>query len=199
MATTGDLEIHATPAHAPTREAAAMQQSSSSSPTVESPTSTSMARKRTLEMTSTGLKPNYNDDLSFLIRSMPSSPGLIPSFEIDDISVASSSSPYAGSVSTMASSPMMQCNSSQTSFASASSVGDSEMDFGEDDTVTSRPEIKRRRTAPGLMTTPTRAPGSSGGDKRGNGKDGQDVWPADVEEAFQGGGLRDPSETIERS
>lgn len=190
MVTAGDLEVYSTNDPLQTPHAAGIQQqqhtASSSSPMVESPTSTSMARKRTLDMSSTGSHTAPKEELSILVNSLPSSPVLIPSFELDGISVASSSSPYAGSVSTLASSPMLHSNSSQSSFAS---IEGSEMESGEDETFLPRPEIKRRRTAPGSMTTPTRAQGIVLSEKRGNGKDGQDVWPADVEEAFHGGEL----------
>lgn len=175
-------KVHQTP-HAQ----AMQQQVSSSSPSLESPTSTSMARKRTLEMsTTTPFHVGYDTMPSIMVNPLPASPHFISSFELDNISVASSSSPYAGSVSTLDSSPMAFSNSSQSSFASFGD--DCEAEDGEDATMHARPEMKRRRTAPGLMSTPTRQDGGyKSSEKRGNGKDGQDVWPEDVEQAFHDG------------
>lgn len=67
-----------------------------------------------------------------------------------------------------------------------------------------RPEMKRRRTIPDILALRTPVRGNSFGagrgvdgsgmvvngmdvDRRGNGKDGQDVWPEDVEDAFHNG------------
>lgn len=166
---------HQTP-HAP-----AMQQSSSSPATVESPTSTSMARKRTLEMSA-----SFFEQPSIMVDPLDSSPRFVPAFDFDSLSVASSSSPYAGSVSTLDSSPMTLSNSSQSSFTSLGDDGDP--DSGDESSFNPRPGMKRRRTAPSLMSTPTRQEGGyTVAEKRGNGKDGQDVWPNDVEEAFHVG------------
>ena len=52
---------------------------------------------------------------------------------------------------------------------------------------TERPEsYKRRRRSPDGLSFGTSRDSSA--ERRGNGKDGQDVWPTDVEDAFLGGG-----------
>lgn len=121
-----------------------------------------------------------------MVDPLDSSPRFVPAFDFDALSVASSSSPYAGSVSTLGSSPMTFSNSSQSSFTSLGDDGDA--DSGDDASFNPRPGMKRRRTAPSLMSTPTRQEGGYVvAEKRGNGKDGQDVWPTDVEDAFYAG------------
>lgn len=64
--------------------------------------------------------------------------------------------------------------------------GSDEEDYGMRLEETERPEsYKRRRRSPdGLSLAPSR---DSSAERRGNGKDGQDVWPTDVEDAFLGG------------
>lgn len=47
-----------------------------------------------------------------------------------------------------------------------------------------RPEPKRRKTCPDIYTTTSSPTKSIGKSKRGAGKDGEDVWPTDVEVAF---------------
>merc|ERR1711939_933390 len=47
-----------------------------------------------------------------------------------------------------------------------------------------RPEPKRRKTCPDIYTTTSSPTKSIGKSKRGAGKDGEDVWPTEVEVAF---------------
>lgn len=47
-----------------------------------------------------------------------------------------------------------------------------------------RPEPKRRKTCPEIYTTTSSPTKSIGKAKRGAGKDGEDVWPTEVEVAF---------------
>lgn len=133
---------------------------------------------------------------------------IIPSFEFDPArSLAPSSSPYSISSSLASSSPMSPMSSLQTSRSSHSAYSDyhngdldvnsrsldsededgPEMDDEADENfVVSEPDTKRRRKAGGARgqdpSTPVR-----GDDKRGNGKDGLDVWPAEVEDVFHAG------------
>lgn len=162
----------------------------SSSPLNEgAPGSAGMARKRTLQDMA-----NPMDDGMSSTNSSPLS--LIPSFEFDPAH-ALHSSPY--SVTTLASSPMSLTfsNSSQSSYG-GSGCGDADYDFDLADEhdpfeggAQGRPDMKRRRTAPEMMDgSPPhsmREESQSPSDKRGNGKDGQDVWPQDAEDAFHTG------------
>lgn len=185
----GDLEVHSYPGHLQTPHTVSMHQSSSSSPTFESPTSTSMGRKRTLEMRSTGWKPSGSDGMNILVNAPPPTPHPIPAFKLDGIQVASSSSPYAGSVSTAASSPMVHDNSSQ-SFC-ASQEWQDELTGDEEEDPAPRPKTKKRKTAPTPKKTPKRRPRVVH-QQRGNGKEGAHVWPAAVEAAFIEGELSKP-------
>ncbi|KAL8292878.1 hypothetical protein RQP46_000572 [Phenoliferia psychrophenolica] len=145
-----------------------------------------MVRKRTLQDMAYPL-----DDAGSTSSTSTSPHSLIPSFEFDPAhGHGSHSSPF--SVSTLASSPMSLSfsNSSQGSFASSSGDADYDYELVEEHELLEgeRPEMKRRRTAPDVMDgSPPhsmREESLSPSDKRGNGKDGQDVWPQDAEDAF---------------
>ena len=52
-----------------------------------------------------------------------------------------------------------------------------------------RPDMKRRKTAPADLS-PHKSPGKrSSPERKGTGKDGAEVWPQDVEDAFYAGAL----------
>lgn len=193
--------------------------------------STSMVRKRTIEMAHHHVSGNgeggpggpYLQDqheshhpVASTSRSSPlSSPHgivlgipIIPSFEFDPArSLAPSSSPYSISSSLASSSPMSPMSSLQTSRSSLSAYSDyhsgdlevnsrspdsededgPEMDDEADENfVVPGPDSKRRKKVGAVKgqdpSTPVR-----GDDKRGNGKDGLDVWPAEVEDVFHAG------------
>ncbi|KAM0753722.1 hypothetical protein T439DRAFT_322614 [Meredithblackwellia eburnea MCA 4105] len=167
-----------------------------------SPTSAGMVRKRTLnDMANSGAPSPPVATYGIYDNLNSSSPHpIIPSFEFDGVV-----HPAGLTVAALASSPMSMSlsNSSQSSFSALSCAGstttDAEFDMIDDEDEENdllrprfgndagRPGMKRRRTAPELLspsTPPTRVVERESSDKRGNGKDGQDVWPADVEEAF---------------
>ncbi|KAM0749100.1 TEA-domain-containing protein [Meredithblackwellia eburnea MCA 4105] len=160
-----------------------------------SPTSSGMVRKRTLNDMASGGAPSSSMATYGIYNSINSSspPSLVPSFEFAGVPHLDhhflTSSPMSMSLS----------NSPRSSFAALSSSGSITDDEEDDDqnflrprfgNGAGRPNIKRRRTAPEILgvvspsTPPTRVIERETTEKRGNGKDGQDVWPEDVEEAF---------------
>ncbi|KAK4058671.1 hypothetical protein OIO90_000115 [Microbotryomycetes sp. JL221] len=160
-----------------------------------------MSRKRTLEPKGTPILSVQAADDGSVQDSSPQS-AYTHSFEFDS-GRRKSSSPYARSLSTAASSPMARTasNSSFSTMASAVSSDDSDADNdGEFDDVAEtedeeeeddggayrpRPRIKRRRTGPSGATPSNnrrrRAPRS----KEVVAKDVPEIWPPNVEEAFQ--------------
>ncbi|KAI5480946.1 TEA domain family member 1/3/4 [Pseudohyphozyma bogoriensis] len=181
----GDLHMFAlqhTPAHPATQLL--------SSPGLDTPSAGQMARKRTLN--DMGSFPHVYDHHHPIASSSPN-PN-IPSFEFDPAHPAPDAKyhPHAH----LSSSPMMLHRSNNSSRSSLSHHDDYEhdqLDHDDDDDELApppyRPEVKRRRTAPDVMAVPStpvrgykQSPKSV--EKRGNGKDGQDVWPPEIEEAF---------------
>ncbi|GAA5963526.1 hypothetical protein JCM21900_004540 [Sporobolomyces salmonicolor] len=168
----------------------------SSPPFVDLPASVSMVRKRTFQ----DMQPSHHSTSTRHIHTASSSS---PS-SLDFCNDPHLSSPHA-SVSTLASSPMSRAVSAQSCFSSftqsfdddgyATALYPAPMVFSPSQlSVTSplslhgeRPDLKRRKTMSDVMTsppTPSKARQPAVVTPRGNGKDGEDVWPADVEEAF---------------
>lgn len=160
------------------------------SPFYESPiTSTSMIRKRTLQEM-TAIRPQSIPTTTYTFDSTSSSPmSSLPSFEFDHLNNSgNTSSPF-----TNQSSPMTLChsNSSISSIGSHHQLQQQQLqqsqriiksNSDEESNLTNRaPEMKRRKTIDVTLLTPTKS------DRRGNGKDGQDVWPTEVENSFHAG------------
>lgn len=144
------------------------------------PLSNSMIRKRTLQEMSTPQSPFTFDNAQSSSSSSPMSS--LPSFEFDTVNQIGTSSPF--STATLDSSPMVlsRSTSSDSSYDSNKVKADSDEEETPS-TLSKAPEMKRRRTIDTDLLTPLKI------DRRGNGKDGQDVWPADVETAFHDGKL----------
>lgn len=153
--------------------------------------SASMQRKRTLD-TSSSIYTAEQMGKAMLAASSPQA--ALPSFEIDAVSdralaarAGSSSSPYAGTASTKPSSPMSIANSPHPSVSTVESP-DNEDDSGDEEwKPDSRPGMKRRKTTPLPMSTPSRREPRSASLTRPVGKDGEDIWSDDVEAAFNTG------------
>ncbi|GAA6059420.1 hypothetical protein JCM10212_003652 [Sporobolomyces blumeae] len=175
-----------------------MQQPFSSPPFDQHAASASMVRKRTFhDMTpGTSSSPRY--------PPCDSSPMSVAFTEYNYLS-----SPH-DSVSTLASSPMSRNASTQSCFSSfappdysddpstqspsAPSLWTPYAPFSPSNDLappTDRPGMKRRRTMPEAghlqkFSSPSKSrEGAPPVTPRGNGKDGEDVWPAEVEECFQ--------------
>ncbi|KAM0792488.1 hypothetical protein ACM66B_005160 [Microbotryomycetes sp. NB124-2] len=150
----------------------------------DSPIAPAMSRKRTLEAKGTPILSIQAEDGS-VTESSPQS--------LFESRRRLSSSPYARSQSTAASSPMARTasNSSFSSLASGMTSEESDAEFDDPETEDDeddggayrpRPRIKRRRTAPGGTSTRRRRSEKA---REAMSKDTPDVWPPNVEEAFQ--------------
>ncbi|GAA5862139.1 hypothetical protein JCM8547_007752 [Rhodosporidiobolus lusitaniae] len=102
-------------------------------------------------------------------------------------------SAFLSSPPTVYSSPMARSVSAQSTFNSfMQSLGSSPQKASQFSPDNARPGMKRRKTIPSEMGSPAspikpmQSPQTPlEGVMRGNGKDGEDVWPPHVEEAFQ--------------
>lgn len=141
-----------------------------------------MGRKRTIDLSSTIYA-------SEPMSSRMSSSGASSSPQVSRFDAnGSTSSPFdKTSVSTVSTSP--ELTRAEPKKVSLSSPEGTESDSDDEDwKPSSRPDMKRRKTAPGALVSPSRLEGRK---HRISGKDGEDIWSADLEEAFERGKIRD--------
>ena len=146
------------------------------SPPLQPPASASMVRKRSSPSTDHETDQRDPPSPSSSIGSHTSIPSL-----------AISPSPET---STTSSSPMVRRSSSSRSLCSAFQQAFDTLDSDEEDVepALDRPKMKRRKTgssSSGGSLSSRR--GSHGKEKKGHGKDGEDVWTPDLEEAYHRG------------